>query len=227
MALQGKQVDERPPEQQVEEMAAGMRRLMHSRPADVTQFLLDCCVELGHKVPTYAMLLGECSWWSHPKMMRCYKNQTHTDSAVIRVLTWHPAIGELHCFSAGSRCMGSSSDKINDKMVRMCRLYRAGLLNADDSNFGAAFVRAAAEGFEAALAAADRSRARLLLRLLAALAVPGVLHPSAVLAALEGVVRAALEIAEEGETVPPSDSLTNCLSKGAWFTTDLPIVVAC
>lgn len=74
----------------------------------------------------------------------------------------------------------------------------AGLLNTDDPDYVANFVRAAAEGFEAALAAADRSRAGLLLRLLGALVVPGVLHPSAVIAALEGVVRAALEIAEEG-----------------------------
>lgn len=56
---QGKQVDERLPEQQVEEMATGMRRLTHAKPAAVTQFLLDCCVEQGYKVPTYAMLLGE------------------------------------------------------------------------------------------------------------------------------------------------------------------------
>jgi hypothetical protein len=74
----------------------------------------------------------------------------------------------------------------------------AGLLNTDDPDYVASFVRAAAESVEAALAAADRSRARLLLRLLAALVVPGVLHPSAVLAALEGIVRAALEIAEAG-----------------------------
>lgn len=59
MKLQGKQVDERPAEQQVQEMATGMRRLMHAKPAAVTQFLLDCAVELGHKAPTYAMLLGE------------------------------------------------------------------------------------------------------------------------------------------------------------------------
>jgi hypothetical protein len=57
--LQGKQVDERPPEQQVMEMSTGMRRLMHAKPAAVTQFLLDCCVELGYKAPTYALLLGE------------------------------------------------------------------------------------------------------------------------------------------------------------------------
>jgi hypothetical protein len=40
-------------------MSTGMRRLMHAKPAAVTQFLLDCCVELGYKAPTYAMLLGE------------------------------------------------------------------------------------------------------------------------------------------------------------------------
>jgi hypothetical protein len=74
----------------------------------------------------------------------------------------------------------------------------AGLLNTDDPDYVVSFVRAAAEGFEGALAAADTARARLLLRLLAALVVPGVLQPSAVLAALEGVVRAALELAEAG-----------------------------
>lgn len=60
--VQGKQVDERLAEQQVQEMATGMRRLMHAKPAAVTQFLLDCAVELGHKAPTYAMLLGEGRW---------------------------------------------------------------------------------------------------------------------------------------------------------------------
>jgi hypothetical protein len=74
----------------------------------------------------------------------------------------------------------------------------AGLLNTDDPDYVASFVRAAAEAFEAALAAADRARARLLLRLLAALVVPGVLQPSAVFGALESVVRSALEIAEAG-----------------------------
>ncbi len=46
--------------------------------------------------------------------------------------------------------------------------------------------------------AGDQGRARLLLRLLAALVVPGVLHASAMLATLEGVARSALQIAEAG-----------------------------
>ncbi len=62
-----------------------------------------------------------------------------------------------------------------------------------------ALVQQASTGFEEALSAGDRTRARLLLRLLAALVVPGVLHPSAVIAALEGVVRSALQIAQQGK----------------------------
>ncbi len=57
--LQRGQADERPAEQQVEEMSQNMRRLMHAKPGPVTQFLLDSAVELGCKVPTYALLIGE------------------------------------------------------------------------------------------------------------------------------------------------------------------------
>ena len=82
------------------------------------------------------------------------------------------------------------------------------------------FVRAAAEGFEAALAAANTARARLLLRLLAALVVPVVLQPSAVFAALEGVVRSALEIAEAGDSEAsrhlPNDSARCCRLGVLW-----------
>jgi hypothetical protein len=82
----------------------------------------------------------------------------------------------------------------------------------------ASFVHAAAEGFAAALAAADRARARLLLRLLAALVVPGVLQPSAVLAALESVVQSALEVAEAGrwEDRQRPVRAACCLSDVSW-----------
>lgn len=58
---QGSEVDERAPEEQAASIAGEVRRLMHGRPATVHGFLLDCAVELGHKVPTYAMLIGACS----------------------------------------------------------------------------------------------------------------------------------------------------------------------
>lgn len=58
--LQRGQVDERPAEQQVEEMSQNMRRLMHAKPEPVRRFLLDTAVELGCKVPNYALLVGKC-----------------------------------------------------------------------------------------------------------------------------------------------------------------------
>ena len=52
------EVDDTPVEAQVAELAQSMRGLMHARPGPVQQFLLDSCIELAHKLPTYAMLLG-------------------------------------------------------------------------------------------------------------------------------------------------------------------------
>lgn len=83
---------------------------------------------------------------------------------------------------------------------------RAGLLNADDPTAIVNLVNSAADGFAAALRDWDSSRARLLLRLLAALVAPGVIQPTTVLTAFGQIVRSALEIATEGPTppIPPS-----------------------
>lgn len=69
--LQRGQADERPAEQQVEEMSQNMRRLMHAKPGPVTQFLLDSAVELGCKVPTYALLIGENTCYVCTKHTHC------------------------------------------------------------------------------------------------------------------------------------------------------------
>ena len=74
----------------------------------------------------------------------------------------------------------------------------AGLLNEDKPEFVASLVELAGERFNAALAAADRHTARLLLRFLAALVVANVLHASSVAAALTGLVEAATSIAGAG-----------------------------
>ena len=50
-------------------MGAEVRRLMHGRQATVHAFLLDCAVELGHKVSTYAMLIGACF---QPRLPTCW-----------------------------------------------------------------------------------------------------------------------------------------------------------
>ena len=81
----------------------------------------------------------------------------------------------------------------------MLTTSHAGLLNADDAGFTGALVRQAAADLEAALAAGARPRPRMLLRLLAALAVVNVVHAGEVLALLEALVRAAVSIAEAGE----------------------------
>lgn len=82
---------------------------------------------------------------------------------------------------------------------------RAGLLNADDPTAIVSLVNSAADGFGAALRDGDSSRARLLLRLLAALVAPGVIQPTTLLTAFGQIVRSALEIATEGlsPTLPP------------------------
>jgi hypothetical protein len=74
----------------------------------------------------------------------------------------------------------------------------AGLLNADDPDFGAALAQLTSEQFNAAVATGQRSRARLLLRFLAALAAANVLHASSVLGAFLSVVGAAFAVADTG-----------------------------
>ncbi len=58
MVTQGQDVDERTPEQQVVDMSQQIMRALHTKPTEVTRFIIDCSVDLGHKVATYAMLIG-------------------------------------------------------------------------------------------------------------------------------------------------------------------------
>ena len=60
-----------------------------------------------------------------------------------------------------------------------------------------------------ALQKGDRSKARLLLRLFAALVPSSALHASSVLKALTGIVETAIEIADTGE---PQPGLFSCVS---------------
>ncbi|KAK9846278.1 hypothetical protein WJX81_000837 [Elliptochloris bilobata] len=75
-----------------------------------------------------------------------------------------------------------------------------GLLNTDNPQFVAELVALAQAEFNEAVAAPDRHKARMLLRLFAALVVANVLHPSSVVAALQQVVDAAIAVAEAGGT---------------------------
>lgn len=52
--------------------------------------------------------------------------------------------------------------------------------------------------FNVAIAAPDRHKARMLLRLFTALVVANVLHPSSVVAALQQVMDTAIAVAESG-----------------------------
>ena len=76
---------------------------------------------------------------------------------------------------------------------------RAGLWGADEEAFGPALAAAAAEDYSASLAGGDRNRARLLLRLCAALTTTNVLQTASVLAALDGIVQSAVTVARQGE----------------------------
>jgi nuclear cap-binding protein subunit 1 len=78
---------------------------------------------------------------------------------------------------------------------------RAGLLNEDKREFVGSLVELAGARFDAALAAADRHAARLLLRFLAALVPANVLHASSVSAALTSLVEAATAAADAGAQV--------------------------
>ena len=62
----------------------------------------------------------------------------------------------------------------------------------------AELVALAQAEFNAAVAAPDRHKTRMLLRVFAALVVANVLHPSSVVAALQQVVDAAIAVAEAG-----------------------------
>jgi len=74
----------------------------------------------------------------------------------------------------------------------------AGLLNTENREFVAELVALAQRELSAAVAAPDRHKARMLLRLFAALVVANVLHPSSVVAGLQQVVDTAVAVVEGG-----------------------------
>jgi len=74
----------------------------------------------------------------------------------------------------------------------------AGLVNGDDHDLVAELVGGLTSDYEAALGAGRRHRARMLLRLMAALVVVNVVQPSDVLTVLEAVVSSAIDIADAG-----------------------------
>ena len=81
--------------------------------------------------------------------------------------------------------------------------FPAGLLNAEERGFVEVLLKQALEQLNAALGDGDRNRARLLLRLFAALVPSNALHASSVLKALTTVVEAAIEIADKGQFENP------------------------
>ena len=76
---------------------------------------------------------------------------------------------------------------------------RAGLWGADEETFGPALAAAAAEDYSSSLAGGDQNRARLLLRLCAAMTTTNVLQTASVLTALDGIVQSAVTVARQGE----------------------------
>jgi hypothetical protein len=105
-------VDDRPPEEQISALAPEVRRLMNSKHGEVTTFLLNCAVQLGHKVSSYAMLIGETSL-----RLRC-RWQTATYST---------AISGSHTpdrFVTDATCYRSSSDRsYHSRAVQSCNTF--------------------------------------------------------------------------------------------------------
>ena len=75
----------------------------------------------------------------------------------------------------------------------------AGLLNVEAPDFVAGLVAALHREFQKALAAADSDRARMLLRLAAALTAVNVVQPGSYLAALSSLASAAVAAVQAGE----------------------------
>lgn len=75
----------------------------------------------------------------------------------------------------------------------------AGLLNTEEHEFVEQLVQSIKKELEEALISGDRNKARLLLRLTAALVPSNVLHASTVLKVLQGVVEDAIEVADKGK----------------------------
>ena len=72
-------------------------------------------------------------------------------------------------------------------------------MNTEEHDFVEQLVESIKAELEAALHAGDRNKARLLLRLCAALVPSNVLHASTVLKVLQGVVEDVIEIADQGQ----------------------------
>ncbi len=80
----------------------------------------------------------------------------------------------------------------------------AGLWHADEEMIVTALLNKACEGLNEALTTGDRYRARLLLRLLAALTTTNVVSMQSMFSMLNSMVTAAMQALEQGETVWPS-----------------------
>ena len=119
--------------------------------------LLDCAVEMSHKTPVYAALIGE---------------------------DFGP-------------CASSRPNMIFKPAAQYIQRH-AGLINTGENAFVDQLISTAQTEFEGALAVADRNKARLLLRLFAALVPSNALHASSVLNALHSIVEAAIEVADTG-----------------------------
>lgn len=82
----------------------------------------------------------------------------------------------------------------------------SGLLNTEEHDFVEQLVQSLKDELEAALQCGDRSKARLLLRLCAALVPSNVLHASTILKVLQGIVEDVIEIADRGLSFAPPTS---------------------
>ena len=100
----------------------------------------------------------------------------------------------------------------------------AGLLNVDEPDFVASLVEAGHKDLHASLAAGDADRARMLLRLFAALTAVSVVQPGSFLAALQGLAATALASLETGAPVSrrcqtPAQRERPQLQSAAWTFT--------
>ena len=104
-----------------------------------------------------------------------------------------------HTFVARKRAL-SSEDLLRRSNYGKAAVTVAGLVNGDDHDLVAELVGGLTSDYEAALSAGQRHRARMLLRLMAALVVVNVVQPSDVLTVLEAVVSSAIAIADAGSS---------------------------
>ena len=83
--------------------------------------------------------------------------------------------------------------------MRQSALFDAGLWHADEETIVDALLNKACEGLDEALATGDCYRARLLLRLLAALTTTNVVSMQSMFSTLDAMVTAAIRALEQGE----------------------------